>query len=314
MTGRDWGLLGILSLLWGGSFFFNEVALQGLPVQAVVFGRVSLAALCLLAWLGLRGTSLPPRGSWGALLVMGLLNNVVPFTLFVLAQGRISGGLASILNATTPLWTVLVAHVFTLDERLSLPKMLGIGFGFAGVVVISGAETAGPITDGGGLPGAGYWAILACLGAALSYGFASVWGRRFKSMGLTPEQTAFGQVTASTLLLVPVFAAARPWALPFPGWPPLLAVLGLATLSSALAYLIFFRILASAGATMLSMVTLLIPVSAMALGAGFLGEHLLARDFAGFGLIMAGLVALDGRVWAGLRRLWHRGRAPGAPR
>lgn len=283
----DWILLWTLSLLWGGSFLFNELALAGLPAVSIVWGRVALAAVLLILALRVMGLALPRRAVWPALAVMGLLNNLVPFTLFVLAQGQITGALASVLNATTPLFTVLVAHLATADERLSWVKAAGMGLGFAGVVVMMAGEDLG----GEGL------AMLACLGAALSYGFAGVWGRRFRAVGLHPLQTAVGMVTASAVMLTPVWLAVDwPWALGWPGVGPLAAVLALAALSTALAYLIFFRILGSAGATAVSLVTFLIPFSAAALGWLALGERLEVRHLMGLALILGGLLAIDGRV------------------
>lgn len=289
MSRNDWTLLLILSLLWGGSFLFVAIALAGLPALGIVFGRVSLAALMLGLLLALRGEGLP-RAAWGAALVMGLLNNAVPFTLFALAQGRIDSGLAAIVNATTPLWTVIVAHLFTADERLTAAKGAGLALGFGGVAVMAGAAGGGEAL-----------AILACLAAALSYGLAAVWGRRFRRIGVTPMATAFGQTAGATLLVLPLWLVFdRPWAMAWPGTGPLLAVLGIALLSTVLAYLIYFRLLASAGATNLSLVTFLIPVSAVAMGIVFLGEGLLPRHVLGFALIAAGLMAMDGRVmrWA----------------
>lgn len=293
MTRRDWSLLLTLSLLWGGSFVFVELALRGLPPLTIVIGRVGVAALILgLLLSGKRffgeksGTSMLPRRAWGAALVMGFLNNAVPFTLFALAQGRIDGALAAIVNATTPLWTVAVAHLFTADERITSAKAAGLGFGFAGVAVMAGRAGGGEAL-----------AILGCLAAALSYGLAAVWGRRFRRMGVPPLATAFGQTAGATLLLAPLWLALdRPWAMPAPGAGPLLAVVAMAALSTALAYLIYFRLLASAGATRLSLVTFLIPVSAALLGVAVLGEVLLPRHLVGFALIAAGLLAMDGRV------------------
>ncbi len=290
MTRMDWTLLTTLSLLWGGSFLFVEIALQGLPPLTVVWGRVAGAALILGLVLQARGLALP-RAAWGAALGMGVLNNAVPFTLFALAQGRIDGGLAAIVNATTPLWTVLVAHLFTTDERITRTKAVGLAFGFVGVAVMAGGARGG---EG--------WAILACLVAALSYGLASVWGRRFRRMGVAPLATAFGQVAASTLVMTPVWLVLdRPWTLAPPDMEPVLAVVAIATLSTALAYLIYFRLLASAGATKLSLVTFLIPISAVGLGVVLLGETVLPRHLIGFALIAAGLMAMDGRVmrWFG---------------
>ncbi len=297
MTRSDWINLLILSILWGGSFFFVEVALTGLPVMSIVWARVALAAMILggVAWA--RGVRFAPRAVWPALAVMGIFNNVVPFTLFVTAQGQITGALASVLNATTPLFTVVVAHLVTRDERITPAKATGLGLGFAGVVVMLAGE---------GLGGAGL-AMLACLMAALSYGVAGVWGRRFRALGVAPLATAFGQVTASTLMLLPVWLwIDAPWGMGWPGLRPLIAVAGLAGLSTALAYLIFFRLLASAGATNLSLVTFVIPVSATAMGWAILGERLTVQDLAGFALILAGLMAIDGRLGR-----WWTGRLAG---
>lgn len=287
----DWILLWTLSLLWGGSFLFNELALSGLPALTIVWGRVGLAALLLALVVRLSGQGMPPRAVWPALAVMGVLNNIVPFTLFVVAQGQITGGLASVLNATTPLFTVLVAHVATSDERLTPVKAAGIALGFGGVLVMMAGEDLG----GEGL------AMLACLGAALSYGLAGVWGRRFKVAGVSPLQTAAGVVTCSAVLMTPVWLVMdRPWALGWPGAVPVAAVVALAALSTALAYLIFFRILARAGATAISLVTFLIPFSAAGLGWLVLGERLELRHFAGLALILGGLAVME-RVRAARR-------------
>ena len=305
MSAQNWVLLIVLSLLWGGSFFFIELALTGLPVLSIVWARVAVAATILGIALWLTGGRVP-RGAavWGALAVMGLLNNAVPFTLFVMAQGQITGSLAAILNATTPLFTVIVAHVATHDERAGPAKVAGVMLGFGGVVVmLSGSDASGDL-----------WAKFACLGAALSYGLAGVWGRRFKRMGVAPMTTAFGQLVCSTVIIAPVWLwVDRPWTLAVPEVTPVLAVAGMAVFSTALAYLIFFRVLAAAGATNLALVTFLIPVSATLLGVGLLGEALRAEHLAGFGLIAVGLVAMDGRL---LRRrpAWRCAeKVPGAP-
>lgn len=288
MGRNDWLLLWTLSLLWGGSFLFNELALQGLPALSIVWGRVGLAALLL--WGVVWGTKarVPQRDMWPALLVMGLVNNAVPFTLFVLAQGQITGALASVLNAMTPIFTVLVAHAATADEKLTPARALGVALGFIGVLAMLADSAMGGTR----------LAMLACLGAAFSYALAGVWGRRFRAAGMTPLATACGQLTASTLLLLPVWLVLdRPWTLDWPGWEPVLAVVGLASLSSALAYLIFFRILAQAGATAVSLVTFLIPISAAGVGWLVLGERLETRHLVGLALILAGLAVIDGRLF-----------------
>jgi drug/metabolite transporter (DMT)-like permease len=291
MTARQWTMLLTLAALWGGSFLFNAVAVQALPVMTIVAARVGLAALVLLATLPLLGIALP-RGAivWRAFAVMGLLNNAVPFTLIVWGQGHIPSGLASILNATTPLFAVLLAHWLTADERLTASRLAGVLLGLGGVAVL-----VGPVALAGF--GTGGLAELACIGAALSYAFAGIYGRRFRAMGVAPLAVATGQVTASSVLLVPLaLAVDRPWALPLPGAAPLLAVLALALLATALAYWLYFRLLASAGATNLLLVTLLVPPVAVALGALVLGEVPTARHGAGLALIAAGLATIDGRV------------------
>lgn len=288
MSTKNWVQLLILSLLWGGSFFFVEIALEGLPVLTIVWCRVALAAVFLALAMFATGTGFP-RGVavWQALLVMGFLNNAVPFTLFASAQGQISGSLAAILNATTPLFTVIVAHFATTDERAGRAKLAGLLLGFCGVFVMLAGKDAN---------GAWLGPVL-CLLAALSYGFAGVWGRRFRRLGVAPLATAFGQVSASSILLAPVWLAVdKPWLMEVPNLRVSMAVVGIAALSTALAYLIFFRLLASAGATNLSLVTFLIPVSATILGVVFLDESLLLQHVAGFGLICLGLLAMDGRL------------------
>lgn len=291
MTARQWAMLLTLAALWGGSFLFNAVAVQALPVMTIVAARVGLAALVLLATLPLLGIALP-RGAavWRAFAVMGLLNNAVPFTLIVWGQAHIPSGLASILNATTPLFAVLLAHWLTADERLTASRLAGVVLGLGGVAVL-----VGPVALAGF--GAGGLAELACIGAALSYALAGIYGRRFRAMGVAPLAVATGQVTASSVLLVPLaLTVDRPWALPVPGTAALLAVLALALLATALAYWLYFRLLASAGATNLLLVTLLVPPVAVALGALVLGEVPTARHAAGLALIAAGLATIDGRV------------------
>ncbi|HEX2116539.1 MAG TPA: DMT family transporter [Alphaproteobacteria bacterium] len=293
MGAEDLALLVALSLLWGGSFFFVGVAVAELPTFTIVALRVLLATLALLLFLKATGTVIPASAeAWRAFAVMGVLNNVIPFSLIVWGQAHIASGLASILNATTPLFTVAVAHWLTGDEKLTPSRASGVAIGFAGVVVMIGpAALEGFGTD--------LLAQLACLAAALSYAFAGVFGRRFRALGLAPLQTALGQVAASSVLLVPLaLLADRPWTLPAPGPATWLSVIGLAVLSTALAYGLYFRILARAGATNVLLVTFLVPVSAILLGALVLGERLQARHFAGMALIAAGLAAIDGRLIA----------------
>jgi drug/metabolite transporter (DMT)-like permease len=291
MNPTEWAMLLALSVLWGGSFFFTSVALKALPPFTLVVLRVGLAALILNMVLPLFGLRLPlDRRVWTAFIGMGLLNNVIPFCLIVWGQTHIASGLAAILNATTPLSTVVVAHFLTAEERMTGRRLLGVFIGLAGVVVMIGPAVLQGI-------GSNVMAQLAVLAAAVSYAFAAVFGRRFKRLGVAPMVTATGQVTASTVLLAPIaLIIDRPWTLPMPGPSVWLAVLGIAALSTALAYILYFRILTSAGATNLALVTFLIPVSAIILGALVLGEHLDPRHFVGMALIGLALAAIDGRL------------------
>jgi len=297
MTAPEWGMLLALSAVWGGTFLFNAVAVRELPVLTVVVARVSLAALILNAILALQRQSLPSgRGVWLAFLGMGLLNNAVPFALFVWGQQHIAAGLAAILNAATPLFTVLLAHFRTADERLTASRLSGVLSGFAGVAVLIGPMALHGL-------GAQGLAKAACLAGALSYACAGLFGRRFRPLGVAPVTAAAGQVTASSLMLLPVMLVVdRPWTLPQPSVVAILALLGLAAMSTALAYVLYFRVLATAGATNLLLVTFLIPVSAIVLGVLFLDEALEPRQVAGMALIGFGLAAIDGRALRRVRR------------
>lgn len=291
MTAFEWGLLIALSVLWGASFFFNGVAVRELPTFSVVVVRIMLGALTLLAVMRFMGQPMPRgRGVWRAFFAMGFLNNVVPFCLIVWGQAHLASGVASILNATTPLFTVMVAHFLTADEKMTRAKLLGIGLGFVGVIIMIGNNNLLDL-------GLDVLAPLACLGAALSYAFAGVFGRRFKTLGVSPIATATGQVCASSVMLFPVMLIVdQPWNLPPPGMATIGALVGVAVLSTALAYILYFKILETAGATNLLLVTFLIPVSAIVLGIALLGEVLLNKHLLGMALIGAGLIAIDGRL------------------
>lgn len=288
----DWGLLVLLSLLWGGSFLCVGIAVQELPVLTIIALRVSLAALVLWGIALFCGHQLPRgRKTWQAFLALGLLNNVIPFGLIVFGQQTIGAGLAAILNATTPLWTVLVAALFLADERFSKQKLFGVLLGLVGVIVMVGPDSLAGISRNLG-------AQLAVLGATLSYAFASVFGRRFAAAKISPLHTALGQVTASSFILVPLaLMIDTPWASALPSQATIFAILGLAVLSTAGGYLLFFNILERAGATNVSLVTLLIPPSAIAMGMLFLEETLQGIHFIGLALIILGLLSLQGRLF-----------------
>ena len=288
----DWGLLVLLSLLWGGSFLCVGIAVQELPVLTIIALRVSLAALVLWGIALFSGHRLPRgRKTWQAFLALGLLNNVIPFGLIVFGQQTIGAGLAAILNATTPLWTVLIAALFLADERFSKQKLFGVLLGLVGVIVMVGPDSLAGISRNLG-------AQLAVLGATLSYAFASVFGRRFAAAKISSLHTALGQVTASSFILVPLaLMIDTPWASALPSQATIFAILGLAVLSTAGGYLLFFNILERAGATNVSLVTLLIPPSAIAMGMLFLEETLQGIHFIGLALIILGLLSLQGRLF-----------------
>ncbi|WCE31890.1 DMT family transporter [Vibrio sp. SCSIO 43137] len=291
INSKVWAMLILLSVLWGGSFFFVGVAVNDLPPLTIVTLRVGIAAFTLWGiamMIGLR----PPKSLkiWGSFLGMGLLNNVIPFALIVWGQTQIASGLASILNAATPIFAVVVAGAMLPDERPTPLKIIGVVLGFVGVAVMIGMPALGGENH--------LLAQLAIVGAALSYSFAGVYGRRFKTLGVNPTVTAAGQVTASALILLPITlyvegtinidqTSISTW----------LAIAGLAVASTAFAYILYFRILELAGATNVLLVTLLVPVSAVLLGSLFLNETLEVIHITGMALIAIGLSAIDSRLW-----------------
>ncbi|MEF0940095.1 DMT family transporter [Rhizobium sp. BR 362] len=297
MGAAEWGMLLGLSILWGGSFLFNGILVHQLPPFTIVAARVALAAIALHIIVRITGQAMPrDRQTWAAFFGMGVLNNVIPFLLIVWGQTHIASGLASILNATTPLFAVVVAHFLTTDEKMTGNCLIGVIVGFAGVALMIGPSVLSSL-------GSNVLAQLAVLGAAFSYSLAGIFGRRFRRMGLAPIIPAAGQVTASTILLLPVaLLIDHPWTLSMPATETLVALAGLAILSTAIAYVLFFRILATAGATNLMLVTFLIPVSAILLGALILGEQLQPKHFIGMAMIAVGLAAIDGRLLAFRRR------------
>ena len=296
LSAQDWALLLALSLLWGASYFFSKIAVGSLPPLTVVGTRVVLAAATLLVVCRIAGVALPVE-RWRDFLGMGAINNVLPFALIFWAQTEIASGLASILNATTPLITAVLAHVLTRDEKLTAAKLAGVGLGIAGVAVLVGIEALQGL-GGSLLP------LVACLGAATSYAFAGIFARR-RLKGVPPLAAAAGQLGASSLMALPlVLLVDRPWTLPLLDSATIAALLGLALLSTALGYAIYFRILARAGATNILLVTLLIPPSAILLGALFLAERLEVHQLLGFAVIALGLAAIDGRPLGRVARYW----------
>lgn len=292
---RDWSLLALLSILWGGSFFFNGAALRELPPLTLVFLRVALGAAILLPLLRMQGISFPKGVTgWKPFFVIGLLNNVVPFVLIVIGQTFIPSGLASILNATTPLFTVLVMAAAR-EEALQMRRVVGVAIGIVGVIILRGWGVESRAGQGLG--------ILLCLGGAFSYGFAALAARRLLKES-PPLGTASFQLMASTVMMALVAGVIeQPWRLPMPDIATWLAVLGLASLSTALAYIVFFQIIRRSGAINVMLVTLLIPVTAILLGWLVLGEPISVREIAGAVVIGSALIVIDGRALRMLQRV-----------
>ena len=295
MTGREWLILLILAVIWGGAFMFIGVAVRHVDPLTYVWLRLTIASGGMLLFLKLRGDKLGlPRKVWGSIFLLALLNNALPFTLFGWGQTHIASGLASILNATTPIWGVLVAHFFTQDERMTPRKIAGVLLGFAGVATMIGPTLLANV-------GTDALAQLACIVAAICYAFAAVWARRFRRMGISPMSVTTGQLTAGALMMLPMaMLVDQPWTQPLPPVTAMGAIVALALLCTALGYVLYFRLIDSAGATNALLVTLLVPPFAIVFGSLFLNEVLAPQDFFGLALIALGLAAIDGRL---LRRL-----------
>jgi len=286
---KHWGLIILLGMIWGGSFFFVRVAVEEIRPLTLVMFRVSLAAIALHCWLAVTGPSirsaLPMAGSF---LILAMINNIIPWSLMFIGQTAIGAGLASILNATTPFWTAILAQLFRAEERLSTAKMVGIGLGMLGTVVMIGPGLAESL--GGPL-----WAKLALIGTSMSYGFGFMYARRFRH--IPAPVVATGQFTAASIIMIPtiliLYGTDGLFTASLPVWG---AVLGLALLATAFGYIIYFHLFQTVGATNTSLVTLIVPASAILLGALFLGEHLESFEIAGMALIGFGLLVTDGRI------------------
>jgi drug/metabolite transporter (DMT)-like permease len=302
MNRSDWATLLVLALIWGGAFFFIGVAVRHVPPLTYVWLRLSIAALGMWAFLLFRGQSLGlPRKVWGSILLLALLNNAVPFVLFGWSQTHIASGLASILNATTPIWGVLVAHFLTHDERMTPRKIAGVLLGFGGVATMIGPALLSDI-------GSSALAQLACVAASLCYALAAVWARRFRKMGLSPMSVTTGQLSAGALMMLPVaLIVDQPWTHALPPLSAWGAITALALLCTAFGYVLYFRLIDKAGATNALLVTLLVPPVAILLGWLFLDEVIVPRDLGGMALIALGLAAIDGRI---VERLGRRGVVP----
>jgi drug/metabolite transporter (DMT)-like permease len=302
MRAADWLLLVFLSVLWGSTYFFIAVALPEVPPMTLALLRVALAALALVPLALAFGHRMPATaGGWRLYIVLAVVNNVIPFTLMIYAQTRIAGSLAAVLNATAPLFSLVVFRLFA-GEALTRAKLAGSSLGVAGVAVLVGP--AALTSDTSSVIG-----MLCVLGASLSYAVSALWMRNLRDV--PPLLSSGVQLTCASVMMLPIAAAAdRFWTLPMPGLPAIAAVLAFALLSTALAYIVFFRVNATAGPGNVMLVALLIPVTAAVLGMLILGETLTANQVGGAFIIAAGLVLIDGRVlvWLG------RGGADSMPR
>lgn len=288
-TNLDWILIAILAAIWGSSFLFGRILMLEWPPLTVVFFRVFLAAVTLWIFLIFSKRSFPIETEFLlAILAMAILNNVIPFSLILYGQQEIGSGLASVVNAMTPIWTLIIANFLTADEKFTPNKVFGIIFGFAGVAVLIGADLINQLS-------ASALAQAAVLGATISYGFAGVFGKRFKDRD--PIIVSTGQLTASSIVILPfALLLEKPFELPTPDTQMIVSLLGISILCTSVAYILFFRILSSAGATNLSLVTFLVPVSAILLGILFLDEILTLTNIVGMILIALGLIFIDGRI------------------
>ncbi|MGP9812790.1 DMT family transporter [Rhodopseudomonas sp. NSM] len=297
---RDWALLVTLSILWGASFFFVGVALKELPPFTIVFLRAAIAALVLFPIVWARRIPMP-RGvaGWWPFVGMACLNYVVPFSCLVTGQTFISTGLASVLNATTPLFTVVIMAVAG-EERLTARRVIGVVAGVVGVAVLRGLDLREAETGIG---------VALCLCAALSYGLSALLARRLL-IGFAPLTTATSQMLAAAIITGVVAACVdQPLSLPVPSLSVILAVVALGTLSTALGYVLFFRIVARSGSTNVMLVTLLIPVTAVLLGTVVLHENIGLRELMGGSMIASALLIIDGRAFAWFEaRRWRTER------
>ncbi|MBV1693793.1 MAG: DMT family transporter [Hyphomicrobiales bacterium] len=290
MQTRDWLLLVLLSVLWGGTFLFVAIALPEVPPLTLVLARCVIAAVALLALLAALGFRLPDTtAGWRRFAVMAILNNIIPFSLIFWAQTHVPAGLASVLNATTPLMALLVARIIA-GEAMAPHRLVGVLVGISGVGVLVGPEALGTASS------ASLVGMLAVLGATLSYGLSGLWGRRLSEY--PAPVSAASQMICSSVMLLPIAASLdRFWTLPVPSVKVLVAIAALGILSTALAYILFFRIMQTSGSLNVMLVTLLIPVTGVGLGYLVLGETLTLRQGLGAVVIGLSLLVIDGRVF-----------------
>lgn len=288
MASGDWFRLLLLSLLWGCAFFFIEIALESSGPLTIVLARVGGAGAALLIYCLVRGIPLGlDRRTFGKLAILAVVACVTPFSLIATGQIWITSGLTAILIAATPFFTVLLGHLWGRMEPATPAKLGGVLIGMLGVAILMGSDVLTGLS--GSLPGQ-----LAVLAAAFSYAVGALYARQFSAM--RPSLLSTWMLTLSAVILAPfAFIFETPFD-PLPGTSALAALAALALLSTAVAFLLYFRILASAGATNAMLVTFVQPPVAIILGVLFLNEAFLPHHFAGMVLIFIGLALVDGRV------------------
>ena len=297
----------LLASLWGPSFLFIKVAVGEIPPLTLVVGRVGIAAALLFIILRLQGRSLPKLGPiWIHFGVMALFQNALPFALINWGEQYIDSALAAILNGTTPLFTILLAHQFIDDDRLSLGKALGVFVGFAGLLVLIAPALFGGVQ-------ATAWGLIAVTIAAASYGVAIVYSR-LNLRGQVPLVAPTAQLTLATLYLLPLaLIFEQPFSLPTPSATAIGSLFMLAVFGTALAFVVYYRIIERASASYVSMVTYLVPIFGVVLGVLVLDEQLSWNAIVGCALILTGVMIVNGAVdrsFARLRRQSNAGVRP----
>jgi drug/metabolite transporter (DMT)-like permease len=298
LDGTSWAMIGIMALLWGSAFLMIEIGLRTIAPMTLVFLRMGIAAPFMLLALYLLKEQLPSDwASWKQLFILGALNAALPFILFFWGQQYLDSGYASILNATTPLWGVVIAHFLTVDEKATPVRIIGVLLGLAGIIVMVGPEAMKGISQS-------LLAQIACLISTLFYGYAAIYGRRLGQSNMTPMVVATGQVITASLIMLPiVLFVDQPWARPLPSMESMLAATALAIPATALAYLFYFKTIDRAGATNAMLVAFIMPVIAIILGVAFLNESLTDGQLTGTALIALGLIIIDGRLLARFRNV-----------
>jgi drug/metabolite transporter (DMT)-like permease len=291
LDGTSWAMIAAMSLLWGSAFLLIEIGLRTIEPNTLVFLRMAIAAPFMLLFLTLTKERLPRDWrSWQQLFVLGALNAAFPFILFFWGQQYLDSGYASILNATTPLWGVVVAHFLTDDEKATPLRILGVLLGLGGIIVMIGPEAMKGFSNS-------LLAQIACLISTIFYGYAAIYGRKLGQSSMTPMVVATGQVMTAGLIMLPVMLwFDRPWERAMPSTESLLAALALGIPATAIAYIFYFKTIDRAGATNAMLVAFIMPVIAVLLGIAFLGEVLTGGQVMGAALIAAGLIAIDGRL------------------